>query len=329
MPQLTDEELDRLLYAAGDRARTPIDAKPDAEALAMLDRIMATDPHPHRTRNRVVGWGSSLVAAAAAVAIGVSVVGSGGAAVAGTPSPLTFEGSATVTETIKDAQAALAAGTGPAEPARYVRTADWSMDINAMTGELKVVPQLVTLEWEPDQSGRRTHVEGAEYDSTDAGANASSQITSTGKVTSELVFEPGQFETPVVDPPGTSKEELFAALVALGMPEEPSAREAVSAIRSLIQQWTLTNAQESVLLGILGETEGAVALGSSIDRLGRPVAGVRVVRADGATSEVLLISIQSGRIVGVEKTVVKGDDLLPTGAVLGYQVFDIDEVIPK
>jgi hypothetical protein len=328
MPQLTDEELDRLLYAAGDRARTPIDAKPDAEALAMLDRIMATDPHPHRTRNRVVGWGSSLVAAAAAVAIGVSVVGSGGAAVAETPSPLTFEGSATVTETIQDAQAALAAGTGPAEPARYVRTADWSLDINAESRDVKVVPQLITLQWEADLSGHLTYVEGTTYDPTDASANSASRVTSTGRVTNELVIEPGQFATPLPDPPGPVRDDLFSALVSFGMPEKPSAHDVVTATNSLLQQWTLTNEQESAVLGILGDADGAVALGTSIDRAGRPVAGLRVVSDDGTSSDVVLLSQETGRIVGLEHTMVTGNELLPAGSVKGYTLYDIDEVIP-
>ncbi|GAA1122941.1 hypothetical protein GCM10009651_02210 [Microbacterium natoriense] len=326
MPQLTDEELDRLLYAAGDRARTPIDAKPDAEALAMLDRIMATDPHPHRTRNRVVGWGSSLVAAAAAVAIGVSVVGSGGAAVAGTPSPLQFEGSTTVTETIQNGQAALAASSGPAEPARTVRSANWSFNINGDTGAAKVVPQLTVLRWEADGSGLVTYVEGEPYDPSDAAANAGIEVVSSGKITRELVMAPGDFTTPVTAPPGTSKEEIEAALAAFGMPKDPSASQVLQAIESLLQQWTLTNAQESQLLGILADATGSTALGTSTDRLGRSVSGIRVPTDSGAASDVLLISTETGRIIGLERTVLVADDLLPAGAVLSYWVLDIGEV---
>lgn len=324
MPRITDEELDRLLIEASS-ARTPIDAKPDAEAMAMLERIMATDPHPHRRRNRIVGALAGLAAAVTATVIGINVMIPTGAAVAGSPQPLDFTGATSVAETISDAQTALAAEPGPAEPARFVRSATWSFNIDGDDATAVVVPQLVTLQWEADQSGRVLVVDGTPYDPADASANVSAEVTSSGRVSMDLKMSAGEFATPVSAPPGATKEEIRGALVAFGMPAEPTAFDVLLAASSLLEQWTLTNEQESQILSILDETDGATALGSSVDRLGRDVVGMRVASADGAASDVVLLSAETGRIVGFERTNVIEDDLLPAGAVIGYRLFDVPE----
>lgn len=328
MTQITDDELDRLLTAAVP-ARTPIDAKPDAEAIAMLERIMATDPHPHRRRNRVVGVLAGLAAAVTAAVIGVNVIVPTGAAVAGSPQPLDFAGASTVAETIGDAQAALASAPGPAEPARLVRSATWSFNIDVDNDTAVVVPQLVTLQWESDQSGRVTVIDGTPYDPSDASANVSAEVTSSGRVSMDLKMAPGEFATPVVEPPGSTPEAIRSALVAFGMPAEPTASDVVMAASSLLEQWTLTNEQESQILALLDEADGATALGATTDRLGRDVVGLRVTSADGGASDVVLLSADTGRIVGIERTNIHEDDILPAGAVIGYRLFDVPEEVPQ
>lgn len=322
MTQITDEELDRLLTEAG-RARTPLDAKPDAEAMALLERIMATDPHPHRRRNRVLGWVTASGAAVAAAVVGIGMIVSPAAAVAGTPQPLEFAGEATVQQTISEAQTASLSASGPAEPERFVQSATWSYDIAVDEGSAVIVPQLVTLQWEADQSGRVTVVDGEAYDPSDAVANVSAEVSSSGRVSMDLVMEPGDFATPVAGAPGATAAELTASLAAFGMPAEPTAFEVVSATASLLEQWTLTNLQQSELLNIIAGADGATALGTTTDRLDREVAGLRVVSADGAAADVLLISADTGRIVGIERTNVKADGVLPAGAVIGYRLFDL------
>jgi hypothetical protein len=320
---ISDERLDELLHAASP-ARTPLTAKPDAEAMAMLDRIMSTDPHPHRTRNRLVGFATAAAAVVAAVALGISMLTPSGQAIAGTPPPLTFEGDASVADTIATAQETLADAPGPDSPQRFVRSATWSLNINGDTGDTTVVPQLVTLEWEADQSGRVVVIDGEEYDPTDAAANASAQVSTGGKVSMDLKMKPGEFTTPVATPPGATRGELFGALRALGMPENPTASDATMAIGALLEQWTLTNEQEAGLLAILGETTGLTALGTTTDRLGRPVAGMRVVTADGAASDVILLSTETGRIVGIERTNIIENEYMAAGIVIGYRLLDVD-----
>lgn len=321
---ITDEELDRLLYAASP-ARTPIDAKPDAAAMEMLERIMSTDPHPHRTRNRVLGAVSAAAAVVAAVVVGASVLVPSGQAVAATPQPLSFSGDATVADTLDAAQDALAGGPGPETPERFVRSAAWSFNVDVGQKTSRIVPQLVTLQWEPDQSGRMLIVDGESYDPMDAAANAHAEISSSGHVSTDLEMKPGEFGTPIIDLPGATEEELGAALTAFGVPARPSAFDTMLGIGSILDQWTLTNAQESTLLELFSRTEGAVALGTTTDRLGRPVSGLRVFSADGAASDTILISQSTGRIVGIERTNLTENEVFPVGAVIDYRLFDIDE----
>jgi len=319
---ITDDELDRLLVAATP-ARTPIDAKPDAEAIAMLERIMATDPHPHRVRNRTVGWLAGTAAVIAAAVVGFSVLVPTGAAVAGTPQPLDFDGESSVAQTIGDAQGVLATTPGPAEPTRFVRSATWSFNIHVDAESAVITPQLVTLQWEADQSGRVTVVDGTAYDPSDAAAHQTAEIHSSGRVSMDLTMAPGDFATPVAGVPGSTRPELTATLSALGMPADPTAYDVLLATGSLLDQWTLTNTQEAVILSILDDADGATALGASVDRLGRDVVGLRVVSSDGEASDVVLISADTGRIVGIERSTLVADDVLPKGAVTGYRLFDV------
>lgn len=322
MPQITDEELDRLLTAAAP-ARTPIDARPDAAAMAMLERIMATDPHPHRVRNRVVGWLGGAAAAVVAAVVSASLLIPSAAAIAGTPEPLEFDGAGSVSAEIDGAQAALTSVPGPAEPTRLVRSATWSYNVDVDAASAVIVPQLVTLQWEADQSGRVTVVDGAAYDPSDAAANNAAEVASSGRVSMELTMAPGEFATPVANAPGSTRAELTAALSAFGMPADPTAFDVMMATGSLLEQWTLTNAQEAEILAILEEADGVTALGASVDRLGRAVVGLRIADPDGAASDVVLLSAETGRIVGIERTNLVDEDVLPIGAVIGYRLFDV------
>ncbi|MFY9714321.1 MAG: hypothetical protein WAK00_12675 [Microbacterium sp.] len=326
---MTDRALlDQMLMDA-DPARTPRDAKPDAEALAIRDRIISGEIKPKRDRAVGVRWATAI--AAFVVVAGVAAFAafsSQGQAVAGTPGPLTFTGSSTVEQIVDDAQLALASTPGPPEPLRFVRAASWGYSINMTMEESKIVPQLSTLSWEADQSGRMTIIEGEAYSPDDAAANVNAEVSSTGEVVTELIMEPGQFGSPIADPPGSSAEDMRAMLTALGVPVDPSAGELMRGISSAVNQWTLTNEQEGHLLDLVASTGGATALGETTDRLGRPVAGISVPSPNMAATEVILISRETGRIVGMETTSVKGDDVLPKGAIIAYRLWDMtDEMV--
>ena len=316
--------LERMLSDA-DPAPTPRDAAPDARALATRDRILRTNLAPRRRRRRAWGWASGLTAVAASTALVFAVLSPQGAAVAGMPSPLDFEGSTTVAQVVDDAETALAGSTGPAAPERAVRTAFWGFSVEVEAKVSKVVPQLSTLTWEPDGSGRMTIIAGVPYDPEDAVASNAAEVTSSGEVVTDLVMAPGDFYTPWTEVPGETRQDMIAILRAFGMPENPTAYDVELAFTSVLDQWTLTNAQHRELLGLLGEAQGGEALGVTKDRLGRDVSGVRVVSPDGAASDLILVSRDTGRIVGVERTVLIADEVYAAGSIISYRMWDIDE----
>lgn len=312
--------LERMLSEA-DPAPTPRDAAPDARALATRDRILRTSTAPSRRRVRAVGWASGLVAAAACAAVAFTLMMPTGAAVAGTPSPLAFGESETVAEIVDAAEVDLAAVPGPAEPERHVRAASWTLSLD----DAKITPQFSVLTWNADLSGRVVMYAGVPYESTDAVANNSAEVRSSGEVTMDLVMAPGEFSTPVPEAPGASHDELMAALHAFGMPDSPNAFEVATAITSLIEQWTLTNAQHAELLSIVENTAGVEGLGIATDRLGRSVLGMRMVSGDGDASNVLLVSADTGRIVGLETIALRDVGGAPVGAVTGYRMWGLGE----
>lgn len=316
--------LDRVLTDA-DPARTPRDAHPDAAALMVRDRIIRNARAPRRSRAVVFGWAAGLATAAAAAVVAVAVLVPQGQAVADGLDPLDFSSAESTAATVESAQESLAANDGPVAPERLVRSANWAFDISGSTGETEVVPQLTVLQWEPDLSGRMTSISGVPYDPADATANLGAEVSSSGKVTVDLPIEPGQFATAVPDAFGSSEQEVGAALSAFGMPAEPTGAEVLTAMTTMLQQWTLTNPQQSQLLGILESTGDAEGLGTTVDRLGRSAAGLRVVSDDGAASDVVLVSIDTGRIIGIERTNLESTELIDAGAVVSYTLWDLDE----
>jgi hypothetical protein len=39
----------------------------------------------------------------------------------------------------------------------------------------------------------------------------------------------------------------------------------------------------------------------------------------------VLVSLDTGRIVGVERTVLEADDVYPAGAIISYRMWDVSE----
>lgn len=316
--------LERALTAA-DPARTPRDAEPDARAIATRDRILRSSREPQRRRARRVGWAAGLTAVAASAALAFGVLLPQGAAVAGTPTPLAFDGSASLAETVATADTDLGVFHEPESPVRSVRAASWSFSVDVDAGRAEIVPQLSTFQWSDDLSGEAIAINGVAYDPGDAVANQEAEVVSTGEVASRVMYAPGEFVTPVVAVPGETPADVRALLEAFGLPKEPSAFDVVTAVTSVFGQWTLTNAQHAELLALIEDSGGAQALGATTDRLGRPVAGIRVIAADGAVSDDVLVSLDSGRIVGVERTVLVDDGIVAPGSITDYRMWDLDE----
>lgn len=81
------------------------------------------------------------------------------------------------------------------------------------------------------------------------------------------------------------------------------------------------------MLGILEQVPGVEALGTSTDRLERPVTALRVPSPDGTSSDVVLLSADTGRIVGVERTNLLDNEAFAAGAIISYQLWDIEGIL--
>ncbi|MFB7250902.1 hypothetical protein [Microbacterium sp. NPDC056234] len=319
---LDDDALTRLLVDANP-ARTPEGAELDAAAMRMRERIVRAEHLPERSaprRTTRVAWASVLTATAAAGVVVFGLVAPAGQAVAVTPQPLTFTEAGSTQQVLEHATALLADGSGPADPQRSVESAIWALSVDVDEQQMAVVPQFSTLTWNEDLSGRLVAVEGESYWPGDTG-DESAEAVPGDTVLFELEMAPGEFNTPVVAPPGDSFEDVRAMLTAYGMPAEPDASQLVDSVVTALDQWTLTDAQHAVLLEMLDAEDGVSVLGESTDRLGRDVYALSVPASGDGTDETVLVSSESGRIVGVESEQASADGIIPEGAVIMYNLW--------
>lgn len=324
-----DDELARRLSSLSP-ARTALDAVPDAAARRLRDEIMAGTPRRRPTRARVLVPAAAALVALVAVTLFVVLpatpIAPAPAAVAITPDPLKFTGSPTLAQVQAEAARLLQTRSGPSAPERTVRTVSWSLAIDADLKRAEVVPQVSTLIWQPDGSGSIRVVAGEPY--WPAGADrrgASASPLAPGDVITDMTFDAGQYTTPVAEPPGDSAVDVAAMLRAYGVPEGATGADVVTGIVSALGEWTLTNAQHQQLISMLVNAEGVTSLGNSTDRVGRPVWGLEVTSSIHGTRDTLLISQQTGRIVGYETQAIAGSDLIPRGAIISYRIWDTNK----
>lgn len=320
MAMSSDDELTRMLRDASP-ARTRRDARPDAAALLMRDRIMGV---PQRKVSRAVprvlfsAAAAIVVIAVAAVTIFIPRV----PASAITPPPIVFTGGGTVAEMARTAEELLLGSAGPDVPVRSARSVSWGLSVDADEQRWEIVPQVMTLEWNEDLSGRMTVVAGEPYAPEGTAPEPTDVAARAGDVLSAMEFAPGEFGTPVVAPPGETREDMLALLSTFGMPESPTASEVVGAMVGVFEQWTLTNEQHAQMISILVDTGDLTVLGSGTDRVGRPVVGAEMKSMFPGVMDLVLISSETGRIVGVESKRVTPDGIVPSGAVISYRLWD-------
>lgn len=321
-----DDELARRMVL-GNPTRTPRDARPDAAALLMRDRITRAAPTAQaralpgvRAATRVM-WSAAAAMVVIAVAA-VSFLVPRTSAMAVTPVPIAFTGGGTVAEMAATATGALARWAEPDAPIRLARSESWGLSVEPEAQRSEIVPQVMTLEWNEDLSGQMTVVAGKPYLPDGVTGDGANPSANPGDVLTEMVFDAGEFGTPVVSPPGDSRENVVALLTAFGLPESPIASDVVQAMTGVFEQWTLTNKQHAQLLSILVDTGGLTVLGSGTDRAGRPVVGVEMKSIFPGVKDVVLISAETGRIVGVESARVTPDGIVPAGAVISYRLWE-------
>lgn len=268
------------------------------------------------------GWVAAAAGAIVAVTVAVALSLNGPPAAAATPEPLIFTKPPSVREVIAESEARLSALDGVEAPTRSVRLVSWGIVIE--DGHLRgpVVPQFISLDWNEDLSADSLIVEGQTLPAADSDVG---EVAPTEEIISEQLFEAGQFGVPSASPPRQDAGGVAELLTMFGMPTEPTPGEVVQATVSAMGLWTLSDEQHSALLHMLLEGGDVESLGYSTDRLNRPVLGLRVESAVEGMTDVVLISTDTGRIVGVESLRVEADGTVPAGTVVSYQLWTDEE----
>lgn len=325
---LTDDRLDELFALAH-----PAPARDNAlgaRDIALRERIIRGDVAP-RPAPRLRGiWAAGLTTAVATCVIvaliAVNVLAPDRRAEALTPPPLVYTDPEPLDAVIADAQEALADGVGP-EQAPHVELVTWGWSIDMSEKNIEVIPQEVTTDWTLDEGGVTTIVAGQPFwgdDERPSGLGESPYAP--GDVIDRVVMTPEEFNIPPATAAleGSSREALTSALAPyVDGDSAPTSGELSTAIASLLGLWTLTDDQHATLLDMLVDAGGVAVLGETTDRLGRDVVGLEVSEPFNPLYRItLLVSLDTGRIVGVEDELTKPLDFIPAG-VTGYTLWDV------
>jgi hypothetical protein len=317
-----------------DPARTPADAPLGEREFALLNRIKASrqpvskrivlalaQHRPGRTRAL---WAAAGVVTTALLIV-VPTMTRPTAAVALTPPPLDFASSELSREAVLErASALLGESRGPSEARREASYTGWYMQYDHLdegVERIAIQPQAVQLTWSDDLSARQVITASQPY--WPDGDNApipTDQAASPGTVLMDTTFAPGEFVVPTVTP-GTSANDARVALAEHGMASPPTASSAITAINSILTLWTLTADEERTLLEALLSLPDATIRGTTTDRAGREVIGVSADSESGREST-LLISLTTGRIVGIETTTTTPIEAIPAGSTTEYTIWE-------
>lgn len=342
---ISDDELARMF-----RALDPVDPAAGPELEARRERIWSRiaeriDAEPHeraRSRRRArTWWIVSLPAVAVAlVALIVVLVVNPFA----TPTPAAAEGlppleyaasDLSFPERLDRAREQLAQSPGPAEPVREATVVAWyshtQMDGNDRGTVIS--PEVVTTTWDETYAMRihvtagRPYVAGDDQPPTRADLPEEGTVLRDDEIPSEMNLMDGTRPIPFLV--AGSGVDFYRSYVAesIAMYGDGGGAEALRAVADVENHWTLTNGQEADLLTVLEEYDGIELLGVAHDRAGREVFGISARSATGMHDEVLLISTETGRILGSE-TIYLGDDPefpIPTGSVMSYQMWGLGE----
>lgn len=256
----------------------------------------------------------------------------GGAAQAMTPPPLRYESDGQeMADIIRDATAKLGQQAGPETPLRSSRHLGWfahiDMDAAART-PVVIAPEIIELTWYEDLSAVQTITAAEPYWADPGNRDSLADLApAPGTVISESVFDPDEFAVPTVAVPGDTPQDLRDLLISLGMPSaNAGAGDIMESIDSAMGLWTLTNPQQAALLQLLLEAGDLDALGTTSDRLGRPVVALRAEPASfPGTARILLISTDTGRIVGIETVRTTDEPPLKAGDVIAYNLWEVPQ----
>lgn len=320
----SDDEIDRLFRAANPAAKSADQLS--AQAIAVRESIIRGTYMPTRERRRWA-WGRFAVALAAIVTIVIVATNvlAPKQAIALTPPPLEYTNPQPLPAAVQEAKVRLES-SAPVKQERRVSSLVWGWSIDMAKERVESVPQVITFEWTPETGSRSTIVAGEPYwpDGVRPEGIEKSPYE-PGDTITELVTGPEDLKIPaeVVNLNDGSRESVDKALTSLGATPSSSSGEVLVVIGRLLSYWTLTNGQHAELIDRLIAAGGVTVMGDSTDRLGRDVVGLRVTDPATDYQDTVLISRDTGRIVGMENELTVAQDFIPEG-VVGYTLWDVE-----
>ncbi len=338
-PLAPEDELVRLMRSL-DPARTPLDYADSARGQEILHRILSGEAEevipvgaPARKSLRRPLLAAAAIAALAAILVVVPVTMPGGepppAAAAAVPLPLELsEPPGSTAESLALVNEALARSGGPVEALRESTMLGWWVKMDG--GSMKIEPgpittQLVQTRWYEDLSGRIVMSVGESYYADRPGEPVLTEgAPAAGTVLHDVRFAPGEFDTAVPFIVGDSVADMRAVLAAEGLENDADAARTIDVISGLLSDWTLTNSQQRALFDILQDKGGIEVAGETRDRAGRDVIAFRTVTSDGHFERLLLASIQTGRVLGLETIRVRPIGNIPAGTVISYTLWEVN-----
>lgn len=289
-------------------------------------------PRPLRRRSRKL----LLTTMAAVLVLVVSVLGithlGTGQAQALTPPPLVFErGDQEVGEIVTNAIRRLGNDSDGELPERRSTSLGWyaHVDMDADADEPVVIaPEVTELVWNEDLSGTQRIIAAEAYraDGTVDGSVAQA-APSAGTVIWETHFEPGEFMVPSAVLPEESTTGMWRLLLSLGLPSDSAAAgDIMEFIDAAMGLWTLTDRQHAILFQMLLDAGDVEVLGTTVDRAGRHVVGLRAEPASfPGSARILLISAETGRMVGIETVRTTAEQPFKTGDVVSYRLWEVTD----
>ncbi len=329
----TDDELARRIRAADPAAGVPDDWRAsDDLALARIKRRIADEKSARQARRRA--WTKRLIPAAVAaslviVAVVVLPFGHAPHAAADGPPPLRFsEIDSTVDEVVHDARSRLAEdGSGVTVPLREALSLGWYAGYapDGAEGPPVVVPEVREFRWSADGSGELRVTAGVPF-VVEGTEHTPRPAPTPGTLLHEHTFEPGEFVPRDAAEPSNDSVLLRPMIAAFANGDATrGAGDQMMGIEGMLLTWTLPNAHHAAMLDIIAEDGDVEVLGETVDRTGEPAIGLHATSASSPNTDViLLISTETGRIVGIEQTYTgQGEALpVPTGTVLSYTAWE-------
>ena len=326
---MTDDDLARALRAL-DPARTPADAPVPHAAERRLREIL---DRPRRAtgggRRRVLPGLAAAVVAVVALVVGAVVWWPAPTATALTPAPLQYSAvEDDVPALLGAAQDRLAQNPGRDDAVRRSLTLGWFFDASVGDPDATVFRrEWVDVSWNADLSGS---VVTTAAESTDAaGDTVPADDPVPGTVVGEMSYVRGQFHPLSSEPPRATVEAMRQLVATAVGPQTPlTSGDAIIGAQTLLGEWTFSDAQESALLDVVREASDVRVLGRTTDRVGRAAIGLGgIPTGTPNTDATLLVSLESGRILGVETSLRAADDALglPAGSVTSYTLWDVED----